>query len=137
MPKKILCAVDGSEHANSAITLAAQMAKSFAASPSLLVIDQVSFDGRGGTSHRLGTEAVRDIHAKSNAVAVAAGFSGAKLDAVAGRDVARAILNFSEENGIDHIIVGTGEKSAATRLVIGSVSHDLVVRAHCGVTVAR
>jgi nucleotide-binding universal stress UspA family protein len=138
MTKKLLCAVDGSDHATSAIKLAAEMAKAFGATLSLLVIDQVTFDGRGGgTSHKLGSEAVKKIHATSNAVAEAAGFKGARLDAVAGRDVARAILNFAEDNGIDHIVVGTGEKSAATRLVIGSVSHDLVVRAHCSVTVAR
>lgn len=137
MTKKILCAVDGTEHANSAIRLAAQMARDSGASLSLLVVDQVTFDGRGGTSHRLGEDAVRKILADANAVAEAAGFKGAHLDAIASRDVARAILNFAEANHVDHIVVGTGEKSAATRLVIGSVSHDLVVRAHCNVTVAR
>ncbi len=49
----------------------------------------------------------------------------------------QAILDYAQEHGVDHIVVGTGEKGMATRLVLGSVSHDLVVRAHCSVTVAR
>jgi nucleotide-binding universal stress UspA family protein len=44
---------------------------------------------------------------------------------------------FAEDNGIDHIVVGTGGKSGVTRLMLGSVSHDVLARAHCPVTVAR
>lgn len=137
MSKKILCAVDGTEHSKRAVTIAAEMAKSMGAELVLLVIDQVSFDGRSAPVHKLGEDGVKKLLDGAQSVARASGIANASLAAVAGRDVARSILNYAEEHAVDHIVVGTGEKGAATRLVVGSVSHDLVVRAHCSVTVAR
>jgi nucleotide-binding universal stress UspA family protein len=51
--------------------------------------------------------------------------------------VARAIVKYAEENDIDHNVVGTGGKGAVARLMLGSVSSDVIARAHCPVTVAR
>ena len=53
------------------------------------------------------------------------------------RDAARSIVVYAEDNDIDHIVVGTGGKGAATRMMLGSVSSDVIARAHCPVTVAR
>ena len=49
------------------------------------------------------------------------------------RDAARAIVVYAEDNDIDHIVVGTGGKGAATRLMLGSVSSDVIARATCPV----
>ena len=46
--KKILCAVDESEHANSAAALAAQMAKAMGAELTLLAVNEL--EGVGGVS---------------------------------------------------------------------------------------
>ncbi|OYW52795.1 MAG: hypothetical protein B7Y80_19740 [Hyphomicrobium sp. 32-62-53] len=137
MTKKILCAVDGTEHSKRAIETAAEMAKALDSGLVLLVVDQVTFDGRSAPVHKLGVEEAKTILDAANGVAASVGFVNSGLAAVAGRDVARAILNYAEEHAVDHIVVGTGDKGVATRLVVGSVSHDLVVRAHCSVTVAR
>jgi nucleotide-binding universal stress UspA family protein len=53
------------------------------------------------------------------------------------RDVAVAIVQYADQNGVDHIVTGTGGKGSLTRLVLGSVASDIVNRAHCPVTVAR
>jgi nucleotide-binding universal stress UspA family protein len=71
------------------------------------------------------------------AIAKKVGVSDPKTESVKSRDVARAIVIYAEENDIDHIVVGTGGKGAGARLMLGSVSGDVIARAHCPVTVAR
>jgi Universal stress protein family len=56
---------------------------------------------------------------------------------VKSRDAARSIVVYGEDNDIDHIVVGTGGKRGVARLMLGSVSSDVIARAHCPVTVAR
>lgn len=137
MTKKILCAIDGSDHSHRAIEVAAEIGAAVGAEVTILIVDQVFMDGRSAAVHSLGEETAKKRLGEAKALAAKTSGAPVKLVAVSGRDVARSILNYAEENAVDHIVVGTGEKSAATRLVIGSVSHDLVVRAHCSVTVAR
>jgi nucleotide-binding universal stress UspA family protein len=57
--------------------------------------------------------------------------------ALRSREAAAAIVQYAEENGFDHIVVGTGDKRGVSRLVLGSVAADVAGRAHCTVTVAR
>lgn len=137
MTKKILCAVDGSDHSKKAVVVASEMAKSSGAELTLMVVDQVFMDGRSAAVHKIGAEQTAKLLQEAEALASAEGIAGAKTIGIAGRDVARSILNYAEDHHVDHIVVGTGEKTLATRLVIGSVSHDLITRAHCSVTVAR
>ena len=71
------------------------------------------------------------------AIAKKARVSDPKTESVKSRDVARAIVIYAEENDIDHNVVGTGGNGAVARLMLGSVSSDVIARAHCPVTVAR
>ena len=73
------------------------------------------------------------------AAAMARKAGAAKVDEVAlrSREAAAAIVQYAEENGYDHIVVGTGDKRGVSRLVLGSVAADVAGRAHCTVTVAR
>ncbi|ODS00820.1 hypothetical protein AUC69_07460 [Methyloceanibacter superfactus] len=137
MTKKILCAVDGSEASRHAVLEASEMAKATGAELVLLAVDQVIFEGRSAPVHKLGEEKIKKVLDAARSTAQTAGATKVTAVGVANRDVGRAILNYAEEHDVDHIVVGTGEKGAGTRLVVGSVSHDLVVRAHCSVTVAR
>lgn len=137
MPKLILCAIDGSSHARRAIAVAAEIAQGTGAVLDLFLVDQVMLDGRSAPVHLLGEDKARALLEDARAEARAAGIAEPRLTAAAGHDVAQAILDYACERGVDHIVVGTGEKGVATRLVLGSVSHDLVVRAPCSVTVAR
>lgn len=137
MTNKILCAVDGTESSKHAVTVASEMAKSEGADLILLTVDQVVVEPRMAPVHTLGVREVEKILSAAETEARKSGASNITTATVASRDVARAILNYAEEHEVSHIVVGTGEKSVGTRLVVGSVSHDLVVRAHCSVTVAR
>ena len=73
----------------------------------------------------------------ATAVAKNAGVSAPKTTSVISRDVARAAVVYGEDNGIDHIVVGSGGKGGLSRLMLGSISSDVIARAHCPVTVAR
>ncbi|GFO81917.1 universal stress protein [Methyloceanibacter sp.] len=137
MSKRILCAVDGSEPSSRAVAEAAEMAGAEGAELILLVVDQVRFEPRLAPVHAFGEKRINEILSESEAAAKKAGAKNIVKASVTSRDVGRAVLNYAEEHGVDHLVVGTGEKSAGARLIVGSVSHDLVVRAHCSVTVAR
>lgn len=137
MSKKVLCAIDGTEHSDRAIEVAAELATATNRELILLVVDQIILMGRGGSERRMGSDGADNVLKAGQKVAERSGCSKSSLVSIASRDVGRAILNYADEVNADHIVVGTGEKGAATRFVLGSVSHDLIVRAHCSVTVAR
>lgn len=140
MPAKILCAVDDSEHSRHAVTVAAQLAKAMNANLTLLAVNQL-LGGSGGKSAILAKiwekEELGKILDGATAAAKQAGIAAPKTESIVSRDVGRAIVSFAEEQGVDHIVVGSGGKGAVSRLMIGSVSRDVVDRAHCPVTIAR
>ena len=140
MTIKILCAVDDTEHATRAITLAAQLAKAFGAELVLLAVSELmaSTGGKGGiATYVWDSSDLKRILSNAQELAQQAGALDAKTASVKSRDVARAIVVYAEDNSVDHIVVGTGGKGGFSRLMLGSVSRDVVFRAHCPVTVAR
>jgi nucleotide-binding universal stress UspA family protein len=139
MIKKILCAVDDTEYSKAAVAVTAELAKAMDAEVTLLAVNQLLGGyGHGGISTYLWDNAIleRVLDAATKA-AKKAGVKASKSVNVKSRDVGRAIVVYAEENGIDHIVVGTGGKSGVSRLVLGSISSDVLARAHCPVTVAR
>ncbi|KAB7515910.1 universal stress protein [Halosegnis rubeus] len=50
---------------------------------------------------------------------------------------ARTIVEFTEENGHDKIIIGSHGRKGISRVLLGSVAETVVRRAHVPVTVAR
>jgi nucleotide-binding universal stress UspA family protein len=52
-------------------------------------------------------------------------------------EAAPAIIAYAEQNGYDHIVMGTGDKRGVKRLVLGSVAAEVSGQAPCTVTVAR
>lgn len=139
MSSKILCAVDDSEHSKVAVTQAAEMAKAMGAELTLLTVNlPVGPEGRGGVLiYGWDDDDVKRVLSAAAEVAKKSGISNPRTASVKSRDAARSIVVYSEDNGFDHIVVGTGGKGAIARLMIGSVSSDVVARAHCSVTIAR
>jgi nucleotide-binding universal stress UspA family protein len=56
---------------------------------------------------------------------------------VRGNPPAVDIVKFAEENGYDHITVGSHGRSGITRILLGSVAEEVIRKAHCPVTVFR
>lgn len=48
-----------------------------------------------------------------------------------------ALLSQVQQHGIDHIVIGHNERGALARWLLGSVSGDVLARAHVPVTVVR
>jgi nucleotide-binding universal stress UspA family protein len=140
MAGKILCAVDDTEHSKHAVAVAAGLAKATGAELTLLAVNQL-MGGSGGKSAVLAEywqkEQLGKILDSAAATAKQSGVGAPKTASVVSRDVGRAIVSFAEDSGADHIVVGSGGKGAVSRLMIGSVSRDVVDRAHCPVTIAR
>ena len=138
--KKILCAIDGSDHSKATVALAAEMAKGMGAELTVLAVNELmgGVGGKGGAASYVWDNAeVKRVLDSATAAAAGAGVPKVKTESVKSRDVARAISIFAEDNGYDHIVVGTSGKGGVARLMLGSVSRDVVFRAHCPVTVAR
>jgi nucleotide-binding universal stress UspA family protein len=139
MTHKVLCAIDDTEHSKNAVAQAAELAKATGSELTLLAINvPIGGEARGG----IRVYAWEDADAKrvlndAAALASKAGVAAPKIVSLKGRDAARSIIVYAEDNGIDHIVVGTGGKGPVTRFVLGSVSSDVVARAHCPVTIAR
>jgi nucleotide-binding universal stress UspA family protein len=139
MIKKILCSVDDTDHSGAAVDLAAEMAQAFGAGLTLVAVNELmGAVGRTGAASYLWEDAeLKRILDRSMERAKAAGITELKTNGLRSRDVARAITIYAEEIGADLIVVGTGGKGSISRLMLGSVSRDVVFRAHCPVTVAR
>lgn len=54
---------------------------------------------------------------------------------VPGRNVATALVACAQENGFDHLVMGTLGHSALERLMTGSVVDEVVNRPHAAVAV--
>ena len=139
MTMKILCAVDDTDYSKAAVAVTAELAKTMDAEVTLLAVNQLLGGfGHGGMSTYLwDSAALKRVLDAAMAAAKKAGVKAPKTASVKSRDVGRAIVVYAEENGMDHIVVGTGGKSGVSRLMLGSISSDVLARAHCPVTVAR
>jgi nucleotide-binding universal stress UspA family protein len=142
MPKKILCAVDGSHEADRAAACAAELAKETGATLTLLHVNSIPADRIAKTyfwDETLLAEVDRQVHKQmANAAKVAAAHS-AKFDTVivSGNKVSTAINSYAQEKGYDHIVIGTGVTNELERIFLGSVATDVISKSHCPVTVVR
>ena len=137
MTKKILCATDGTSHSAHAVELAAQMSAKLGAGLAICVVNVAHGGARGPLIYSMEDDEVKAILDKAAAAAKQAGAGIVEELALRSREAAAAIVQYAEENGFDHIVVGTGDKRGVSRLVLGSVAADVAGRAHCTVTVAR
>jgi len=136
MTKKILCATDGEPHSDIPVTLAAQLAAKTGAALSIIAVNILVFEAKGGSYRQWTDDKMKDVVDHARAVAKTAGAPAAEVVKAVGRDPAAVIVDYAEKNGFDHVVVGS-PRSGVARLVLGSVAAEVAAKAHCPVTVAR
>ena len=136
--KRILCCVDGTDHADVALIAASELSVKFDAQLSLVIVN-VSF----GHSLR-GPQALiwtkPEVQTILDAATELVSKSGQKVSdaaVVVAREASTGIIDYAIEHDIDAIVLGTGDKRGLSRLFIGSVAADVAHRAPCTVIIAR
>jgi nucleotide-binding universal stress UspA family protein len=137
MIRKILCPVDGSEHAAVGLALAAELAKLTGAHLTICAINLAVGGARGPTINHWKDEEAADLLAKAEAAAIAAGATDVGTAVRISSTAGPAIIAYAEELGADHLVMGPGDKRGLKRLVLGSVAAEVASQAGCSVTVAR
>lgn len=137
MTHRILCPIDGTDHAAHAVDVAADLATKYGAELLLCVVNVAHGGGRGPLIHHWSDADAQKILDDGTAIAVAKGVTPTGTAIVIDREAAAGIVVYSEMNKVDHIVMGTGDKRGLSRLVLGSVAADVAGRAHCTVTIAR
>ncbi|HEX3005425.1 universal stress protein [Cellulomonas sp. SG140] len=134
--KRILVGYDGSEAADAALDLAADLARRYGAELHVLGVTHVP-----EIADDVETEALLD-RAESHTSAVLEGI-GQRFTDLAPVVVtqvghpAEQILRYAETNGVDHIVLGHRGRSRLERWMLGSVSRRVATYARCTVTITR
>lgn len=137
MTNRILCPIDGTDHAAHAVDVATDLATRYGAELLLCVVNVAHGGGRGPLIHHWSDAEAQKILDEASAIAVAKGVTPTGTAIVIDREAASGIVTYAGMNKVDHIVMGTGDKRGLSRLVLGSVAADVAGRAHCTVTIAR
>lgn len=137
MATKILCPTDGSDHAEVGLTQAIALAKLTGARLTVCVVNIAHGGARGPTINHWKPEEAAALMSAAEAKGRAAGLADVGTVELVARDAAPAIVAYADQNGYDHIVMGTGDKRGVKRLLLGSVAAEVAGQAHCTVTVAR
>lgn len=147
MISNILVAVDGSDHAERAIELAADIAAKYGATLHLInVIESAELPNQlrrfAESEHLSGGESqIYETIARQildEAAERARNHGAEKITPVIGRgDVAEQILSYAKDNGIDFLVVGSRGLSGFKSMLLGSVSHKVSTLAPCTCVTVR
>jgi nucleotide-binding universal stress UspA family protein len=137
MLKKILCAVDGTEHGDRSVVYAAKLSVLSGATLTICTVNQLASGLRGPPVYMHGSNEIKAILAKAVAIARANGAKVVKDIELDSRNVPEAIISYASENDFDHIVTGTGDKKGIPRILLGSVAGHVAGSANCPVTIVR
>lgn len=137
MAKRILCPVDGTDHAEVGLRQAVELARLQGAHLTICAVNLAIGGARGPTINQWTDADAQALLDKAEASARSAGATDVATAVLMSRSAASAILTYAEELGADQIVMGTGDKRGVKRLVLGSVAADVAGQARCSVTVAR
>lgn len=129
---KILVGVDGSEESYNALRYAINEAKLKKAK-----LTAVHSEVGGARETLEDVRRGRKILEKAEEMMKDQGIEFDIQTLVRGEKTAADIVKFAEENGYNHIVVGSRGRTGISRVLLGSVAEEIARRAHCAVTIIR
>jgi len=129
---KILVGYNGSEAAKAALSLARDHAKTHNA----MVYVITSMEGGSKETTNEIQKAEQDLKFAKSFIEE----DGIKCDTyqlARGLTPGEDIVNFADENNVDHIFMGIEKKSKAQKLLLGSTAQYVILKANCPVTTKK
>jgi len=122
---KILVGIDGSEHSKGALMEALKVAKRFSAFVKLI---DVYGQGMDKEAKKVLEEA--EQYLKKEKIEHS-------LSSILGSNPSRALINVAKREDFDLIVVGSRGLGSVASFLLGSVSRQVVSKAHCDVLVVK
>jgi nucleotide-binding universal stress UspA family protein len=122
---KILVGIDGSEHSKGALIEALKVAKKFSA-----FVQVINVYGRGMDKEAKKVLEEAEQYLKKEKIEHS-------LGSILGSNPSRALINVAKHEDFDLIIVGSRGLSNVASFLLGSVSRQVVSKAHCDVLVVK
>jgi len=147
MFSKILCCVDGSQHALQAAEAACELAAKFAAPLTLLTVTKelkptaelrryLELEHLAGEPQYVLDKYTEEVLGKARDIAESHGLRGIKTEVRTGQP-ARAIVQFAERNKFDCIVLGSRGLGDIEGVLLGSVSYKVNALAKCDVVTVK
>ncbi len=147
MFSRILCAVDGSQHALKAAEVAGQLAQQLSAKLTFLTVTKelkmseevkryLEIEHLTGEPQYVLDEYTAQVMQQAKDAARAAGVSDAKTEVKTGQP-ARVIVKTAEAGSYDAIVIGGRGHGDLEGLLLGSVSHKVASLAKCTVITVK
>lgn len=144
---KILCAVDGSNHALRAAELASEMAAKYGASLTFLTVTKelkvtdelkrfIEVENLAGEPQYVLDDFTEEVLQKARDAARAAKVGDFKTEVRTGPP-ARTIVSQADREGCDAIVMGSRGQGDPEAFMLGSVSHKVSNLAHCTVITVK
>ena len=140
MFKKILLAADGSEHSLRAAGKAAELAKLAGDGAVVEIVYVVDFETekndvlRNIDQENIKEERQRRLQLTEGKIAAV----GVKYKTtIMHGEPGPSLVNYANENNFDVVVLGSRGLNALQEMVLGSVSHKVVKRAHCPVMIVK
>ena len=122
---KILVGIDGSEHSKGALIEAINLAKKFSA---FIKVINVYEQGMDKESEKALEEAEQYLKKEK---------LEHSLSSILGSNPSRALMDVAKHENFDLIVVGSRGLSSVATFLLGSVSRQIVSKAHCDVLVVK
>jgi nucleotide-binding universal stress UspA family protein len=137
MTKKILCAVDDFDTSRQAIVQAAELSAKTGSPLVLCTVNALTGGLRGPPIYMRDESAVEETLDASYKLASEHGAKKISKTELKGREIATSVVIYAENNQVDHIFTGIGDRHGLSHLLHHSVASEIASRAHCTVTIAR
>ena len=138
MTARILCPIDGTDHATTGLIQAVELARMNKGHLTICIVNVAEGGARGGPTiaHWSDADAAR-ILSDAATKARESGLTDVDTAELISRETAAAIVAYAAQKDFNLIVMGTGDKRGVKRLVLGSVAAEVSGHAHCSVLVAR